>query len=177
MIAWTIEAAHASKIDLTIVSTDDETIATVARSYAASVPFIRPPELATDKAKSSDVVLHALKWFEATVRIPDAVVLLQPTSPLRTATHINAALDEFADSGKDSLISLRRSGRDGKVMVPNGCIYIASRDLAMTGQLTKNPVLWLMDETMPDVDTPEDFAKAEKLMNRRLHPPVIDWDG
>jgi len=159
LIAWTIEAAHASKINVTIVSTDDVGIADVARAYGANVPFIRPPELSTDTAKSADVALHALNWFEDNFRVPDAVVLLQPTSPTRTAGQINVALYEFGEWGKDSLISLKGK----KVLTPNGCIYIASRDLLKAGQLNKNPVLYHMEENIPDIDTEEDWHFAEVL--------------
>lgn len=88
LIAWTIEAALATEcIDRVIVSSDDAAIMAAARSAGADVPFQRPPDLASDESASIDVVLHALDMLAGY----DLVVLLQPTSPLRTAADIDAA--------------------------------------------------------------------------------------
>jgi CMP-N-acetylneuraminic acid synthetase len=87
LIAWSIDAALASTcIDHLIVSTDDADIAEIACRHGAHVPFMRPAALASDTASSIDVVLHALD------EVPgfDVVVLLQPTSPLRLASDIDA---------------------------------------------------------------------------------------
>lgn len=86
LISYTIEAARsASCVDRVILSTDDPEIAKVALDYGCEVPFLRSPELASDTASSIDVVLDALN------RCPgfDYFVLLQPTSPLRTAGDID----------------------------------------------------------------------------------------
>ncbi len=87
LIAYSIEAARAAScVDRVILSTDDAEIAEIAVHYGCEVPFMRSPELATDEAASVDVILDAL------VRCPgyDYFVLLQPTSPLRTAADIDA---------------------------------------------------------------------------------------
>lgn len=94
LIAWTIEAArNVDDFDDVFVSTDCEQIASVARTAGASVPFLRPSDLATDSASLMDALLYT--WGE--LRDPngkpyDYVVVLQPTSPLRTGSHIAAAL-------------------------------------------------------------------------------------
>ena len=89
LIAWTIEAARQSGIlDEIIVTTDDNAIAETARAWGASVPWMRPAELATDTASSMDVVLHALDRLRAVGSTYDFVVLLQPTSPFRTPSTI-----------------------------------------------------------------------------------------
>lgn len=166
LIAWTLEAAKSSFINVTLVSTDDEEIAECARAYGGNVPFIRPPELATDTAPSVDVALHALNWFEDNFRTPDAIVLLQPTSPLRRTAHINAALDCFYDNKDDSLYSYSRkeTGRG----VPNGCIYITRRDVLKSRRIaTSKAREWEMKEPMPDIDTEEDWKEAERLMRQR----------
>lgn len=94
LIAWTIEQAKASEyVDKVIVTTDDEEIASVARTHGAEVPFTRPRELATDTATSLDVILHALDWFTTRGDIFDMLVLLQPTSPLRTSADISNAIE------------------------------------------------------------------------------------
>lgn len=94
LIAYTIKAAHRSMIDRTIVSSDDDEIIAVARSYGAEVPFKRPLELATEDATSLSVVLHALDYVEKEDNFfTGFVVFLQPTSPFRTHLHINTAID------------------------------------------------------------------------------------
>lgn len=89
LIAWTIEAALASSLRAdVVVSTDDEEIAAVARHCGARVPFMRPAALAADNSPGLDAVLHALEQLPAYT----SVLLLQPTSPLRTASDIDACL-------------------------------------------------------------------------------------
>jgi N-acylneuraminate cytidylyltransferase len=95
LIAWTLEAARESKyIDQIIVSTDSLAISQVAMKHGCSAAVSRPPELATDDAPMDGVVLHALDAFPGY----DIAVLLQPTSPLRTATDIDGALELLTDS-------------------------------------------------------------------------------
>jgi CMP-N,N'-diacetyllegionaminic acid synthase len=107
LIAWTIEQALASdSIDTVLLSTDDETIAAVARDHGADVPFLRPAELATDEALTEPVMTHALDWYAADGQAFDTVTLLQPTSPLRLAGTIDAAFRQFREEGADSLIGV-----------------------------------------------------------------------
>jgi CMP-N-acetylneuraminic acid synthetase len=93
LIAWTCLAAREARcLTRTIVSTDDREIAEIAAAHGAAAPFLRPPELASDTARSIDVANHALDWLEQHERWrADVLVLLQPTSPLRTAQHIDKA--------------------------------------------------------------------------------------
>jgi len=92
MIAWTIEAAlKAACIDQVVVSTDDGEIAEVASSYGAEVPFLRPTELASDSATTEAVVSHAVERYEAGEDKFTHVCLLQPTSPLRSSSDIDAS--------------------------------------------------------------------------------------
>lgn len=107
LLAWTISAAQESScVDRTILSSDDAAIIEVAREYGCDAPFQRPAELATDTATSVDVVLDALG------RTPgyDIVVLLQPTSPLRTAGDIDAALELLVRTGAPSCASVCEAG-------------------------------------------------------------------
>src|SRR3989344_8747147 len=109
LIAWTIEAAKNAKlVNRVIVSTDDKEIAEAAKKYGAEVPFMRPGEFATDEAKSIGLLKHALEWLEKNENyVPDAVVQLKPTNPLRTAEHIDAAVKSFSASpGIDSLLTV-----------------------------------------------------------------------
>lgn len=104
LITWTINAAQASSyIDRLILSSDDEAIMAVARDAGCDVPFVRASELSTDEASSIDVVIDALE------RTPgfDIVLLLQPTSPLRTAEDIDACLLAMSRGHAPACVSLR----------------------------------------------------------------------
>jgi N-acylneuraminate cytidylyltransferase len=110
LIAWSILAARAAeRVDQVVVSTDDAAIAETARAYGADVPFVRPADLATDAAPTEPVMAHALDWYEAAGERFDTVVLLQPTSPLRRAGTIDAALTRFEAEGADSLLGVVES--------------------------------------------------------------------
>jgi CMP-N-acetylneuraminic acid synthetase len=107
LIAYTIEAAIDSNLTKVVVSTDDQEIAAVAKSYGAEVPFIRPDHLATDSAKSMPVILHALKFVEQLDEEKyDAVLMLQPTTPFRTTKDINEAIAILESTNADSVISV-----------------------------------------------------------------------
>ena len=105
VIAWSIEAALQSpSVSRVIVSTDDEEIAEVSREWGAEVPFMRPAELAGDDTPHLAVMLHAIRWLESDQgTLPEFILLLQPTSPLRTSEDIEAAVriavEQNADSG------------------------------------------------------------------------------
>lgn len=107
LLAYTAEAALAAKcLDRVILSTDDDAIANVGRECGLEVPFLRPAGLATDKANSLGVIVHALDWLESQGSVVDAIVLLQPTSPMRTAHHIDEAVGLFQAQKPDALVSV-----------------------------------------------------------------------
>lgn len=95
LIAYSIAAAKLSKqIERVVVTTDSEEIAALARTFGAEAPFIRPAELAGDLSPDRDFVIHALKWFSQNEgHIPELVVHLRPTSPLRDPALIDRAID------------------------------------------------------------------------------------
>ena len=102
LLAWTIDAARASEaVTRTVVSTDDDEIAALARELGAEV-LPRPPELAGDDTPMADVIAHALGELGPL----DALVLLQPTSPLRRAEHVDAAVRLLLETGADSVVSV-----------------------------------------------------------------------
>lgn len=106
LIAWTIEAARQSRLlTRVILSTEDEEIAAVGRQWGVEVPFLRPAELAQDDTPTLPVVLHALDWFAAHGESFEAVMVLQPTNPLRTAQDIDGAIERLEKTGADSVIS------------------------------------------------------------------------
>jgi CMP-N-acetylneuraminic acid synthetase len=110
IIAYSIEIANEFIIkhntSIAIVSTDSPKIAEVAKQYGAAVPFLRPENISGDNAKSVDFMLHAVKFFQNIEQIFDAIILLQPTSPLRELTDIIEAVRIFEETGVDSLISV-----------------------------------------------------------------------
>ena len=164
LIAWTIESALEVRDRLyrIVVSTDDEEIASVAHQVGADVPFVRPAALARDETQSLPVVQHATSFIEAEDNLRmDWILLLQPTSPLRRAGDIRAALDLAAKGGCDSVIAVeqaidthpmllktiendrltpyceapqegvRRQDCRPEVYVNNGSIYLTRRDIVM----------------------------------------------
>jgi CMP-N-acetylneuraminic acid synthetase len=107
LIGWTIEAANESKyIDRVIVSTEDKEILNVARSLGADIPFLRPDELARDNITMVDVILHLLNVLEEKGERYDYVILLQPTSPLRTVRHIDEAFKELVEANQNAIVSV-----------------------------------------------------------------------
>lgn len=107
LLEWTcIAAVGSTRLDRVLISTDGPEIAAVARACGVEAPFLRPVELATDGAGSLEVIAHALDWLESHSEPVTALVLLQPTSPLRTAAHIDAAVTLFLDSGADTVVSV-----------------------------------------------------------------------
>jgi CMP-N,N'-diacetyllegionaminic acid synthase len=108
LLAYTIEAALGARlVSRLIVSTEDSEIARVAAELGAAVPFLRPADLASDTAHSLAVVQHAIETMERLdEKTYDAVVMLQPTTPLRTSDDIDAGIQLLIDSGADSVVSV-----------------------------------------------------------------------
>jgi len=103
LIAYTIEAAkNVPGIDQIVVSSDSDEILFIAEQFGAT-PLKRPTELATDESSSNDPISHAIENNPEV----DTILLLQPTSPLRNATHINEALEKFSSSNSECLISVK----------------------------------------------------------------------
>ena len=92
MIAWSISAAQESScFDRIIVSTDDEEIAEVSRSFGAEVPFLRPSHLADDRATTHAVIGHALEWFQQQGQVCEALCCLYATAPFVQPTDLQSA--------------------------------------------------------------------------------------
>ncbi len=112
LVAWSIhEALQVPAIDRLMVSTDCRQIAAIAQDAGADVPFLRPAALADDNAHLQQVLLHVLTELRQQEDVHyDYILLLQPTSPLRTAQHIGQALDYYfsqRQSPTDTLISVK----------------------------------------------------------------------
>jgi CMP-N-acetylneuraminic acid synthetase len=135
LIAYTIEAALQSEaLDRLILSTDDPAIAAAGLASGCEVPFMRPAELARDETLHLPVVVHAARWMlEHEDYRADAVMTLQPTSPLRQAEDIRASIELLERTGADSVLSvsevpahahpmrtLRLDAEDNAVLFVNG---------------------------------------------------------
>jgi CMP-N-acetylneuraminic acid synthetase len=106
LLAYTAAATSASGlITRTILSTDDDEIATVGRSLALDIPFMRPAELAKDETPTLPVLQDAVRRLKKAGESYDAVMALQPTNPLRRAGDIDGAIALLEKTGADSVIS------------------------------------------------------------------------
>ena len=190
LIAYTIEAAKQSTyIDDVIVSTDDSDIKKVSEQYGASVPFIRSDHIASDEAKTISVVVDAIQKLRASGQKHDVVVLLQPTSPLRTVEEIDVAIEVFFQHQMEGVVSvnvtdispfllrtiynhklhriidesstIRRQDMPTYYEV-NGAIYI-NRVEEVTEDLSfnDNPIPYIMNrDHSVDIDTWDDLTEA-----------------
>jgi CMP-N-acetylneuraminic acid synthetase len=108
LLAYTVNAAlESSAFDRVILSTDAPDIAAAARSLGSDVPFMRPAELARDETPHQPVIEHAVRWLDEHEQYrPDAVMILQPTSPFRSPRHIRESIALLDRSGADSVVSV-----------------------------------------------------------------------
>ncbi len=107
LIAHSIAVAkQAHRVKRVILSTDDEEIMAVGREYGAEVPFVRPPELSTADAAHIDVMLHVVSWLEEYGDLPDAVLLLQPTTPLRSPADLDGAIELMESTGCPAVVGV-----------------------------------------------------------------------
>lgn len=104
LIGWTIEAAQISDyVDEIVISTDDKEIANVASQFGIKVPELRPEELSTDTATTQSVLFYTLEKYG---KDADIVILLQPTSPFRSANHIDQAIESLVERSAFSVVSV-----------------------------------------------------------------------
>jgi N-acylneuraminate cytidylyltransferase len=177
LIAWTIEAAKNSKLlDHFIVSTEDNEIAEISRKFGAEV-IDRPRKLATDKAATLSVLQYVLSKIDA-----EAVVLLQPTSPVRNEGLIDHCIRKFIKSRVDNLAtgfickfmeygtySKRRQDLKG-FFYDDGNVYVIKSDLIRKGKLFGEKVarVKISREENVDIDEEFDFWLAEQVFYKRI---------
>ena len=107
LLGYTVDAVRDSRrLTRTILSTDDAAIAEAGRTLGVDVPFMRPPHLGDDSSPMLPVLQHAVDEMALRGFVADAVVLLQPTSPLRRSEHIDAAIELLIATGADSVVSV-----------------------------------------------------------------------
>jgi CMP-N,N'-diacetyllegionaminic acid synthase len=193
LIAYTIEYALTTKGpgDIICVTTNDDDVISIAKSYNIEVPFKRPEALASDNASSNDVILHALDYYEAEGQFFDAVLLLQPTSPFRTQDDYNrlkAIFDEncdmavsvkqakespyftlFEEDVKGYLAKSKQSDYATRQQCPpvyayNGSMYLVKTSGLKTSGLhglKRIKKMVMPDERSIDIDTMQDWIIAE----------------
>jgi N-acylneuraminate cytidylyltransferase len=113
LVGWAVLAARRSRALLgtaatlrILVDTEDEEIAREGRAWGAEVPFLRPPELARDESPTAGSVVHALGRYRESGWAADGVILLQPTSPLRSAEDVVACVSPFLAGRAESVVSV-----------------------------------------------------------------------
>ena len=113
LVAWTILQALAARDELegehelrVVVSTDDQELSAIARQYGAEVPFMRPEHLAEDTTATEPVIEHAIDFYTGEGWAPEAVMLLQATSPVRLPGTLTRAVRQFVENGKDSMVGV-----------------------------------------------------------------------
>jgi len=173
LLAYSCEAALSSqRLSRVILNTDDPEIAEVGRVCGVDVPFMRPDDLAEDDTPILPVIQHALTWLQEQQNfIVDIVVLLQPTSPLRQAEHIDTAVDLLMESGADTVVSV--------VAVPHNFNPVSVMCLDEQGHLTPFEVGPLI---LRRQDKPRVFARngpavlairRETIESGRLYGDVV----
>lgn len=196
LIAWTIEAAkNSSLLDEIIVSTQSQEIAEIAKSYGASVPFMRPSVLAKDSTPGIEPVLHAIQQLPEY----DWILLLQPTSPIRTADDICGIINFVKDKKASSAVSVSEVANhpywtfsfEGLKLKPffcsdnsyqrqllpqayslNGALYFASSDFLMENRtfVTSETLGYVMPKSRSiDIDDVHDWQLAEYFLNSKTN--------
>ncbi len=150
LIAWSIEHALAVKrIDRVIVSTDSYGIAEVARRYGAEVPFIRPAELAGDNSPEWLVWRHALNYLkESTGALPEVMVSVPTTAPLRLPMDIENCLDEYEKGNADMVITVTDAHRSPYFNMvktnPDGSVELVNPPQSSIARRQDAPVVYDM---------------------------------
>jgi len=198
LIAWSIEQAlKCELIDRVIVSTENRQIATIAEQFGAEIPFLRPEVLAQDDSPTEPVLIHSVEKLEKQRYYPKAVMLLQPTSPIRNPGRLKKAIELFRNENADSLVSvceehpffwknlknptalynynqrLRRQDIKPKDrwFRENGSIYITKTKMLIEkkNRLCGKIVMFQMEKHESlDLDTIDDFIIAEAIINKHF---------
>jgi CMP-N-acetylneuraminic acid synthetase len=146
----TIEAAKgAASVSRVVVSTDSEEIAAVAKDAGAEVPVLRPAELATKESKVLDAVLHLLAHLKTEESYePTYILLLQPTSPLRTSDDIEKAVALFIANDADSLVSVCRTENVLMTKDANNVLHFENPEMLATPNRQELPAYYKFDGSM-----------------------------
>ena len=177
LIAWTIEAAQQSLLlDRWVVSTEDPEIARISRFYGAEI-LNRPPQLAIDTTPTIQVLKHVLDQISA-----DTIVILQPTSPIRSSGLIDRCIRQFQDTQADSLATgfmckyqeyaldnnLRRQDRAG-FFYDDGNVYVLRAAIVSAGEQFGEKIERVLLDREQNIEVDDFFELwlAEKVLERR----------
>lgn len=167
LIAHSIACAKdVPSISRVLVSTDSAEIAACAVESGAEVPFLRPPEISQDDTPMIAVLQHVLGWLREKSGEPEALVLLQPTSPLRRPESVAAALKLFEETSADSVVSV--------VEVPHGCTPGSLLTLGADGRIAA--AFPEFAQTLRRQEKPKFFARNGPAI-LILRPSLIDTGG
>ena len=175
LIVWSIDVAKdLPEICDILISTDDATIADIARNAGALVPWLRPAELASDTASSVNVALHALDWYEREKGSVDGLLLLQPTSPFRSRATVLRGIELFRAHQHRPVIGISPARShpmwcfkiEGETMRPfldGGGLHLRSQDL---------PSAYIVNGAFYLV-SPEDLRKLHSFYSSNMVPLLI----
>jgi CMP-N,N'-diacetyllegionaminic acid synthase len=174
LIVWSIDVAKgiAEICDL-LVSTDDSKIAEIAKNSGALVPWLRPTNLATDKASSEAVALHALDWYEKEKGKVDGLLLLQPTSPFRSRETVDRGIALFQERDCWPVVSVSPANSH-----PMSCVKVEG---TVMQKFVKGEGLKLRSQDLPPayvengafyLIAPEDL-RAQRLFFRDDMMPLV----
>lgn len=175
LITWSIDVVkEVREICDILVTTDDPEIADIARNEEALVPWLRPSELATDSASSVDVALHAIDWYEGNKGKVDGLLLLQPTSPFRSRSSIERAIEIFCKSqfrpvigvspAKSHPMQCFKIEADQMSIFIQGGEALRSQDLPPAYEV--NGAIFMI--------APDDLRKERSFYTKNMLPLVID---
>lgn len=183
LIQYTIEAARAVFVDDQIfVSTEDAEIKSIVESIGLTIPILRPDYLATDTSGTYEVLLHAIEFYENSGYHPDTLILLQATSPFRTAEHIKEALTLY-DTTCEMVVSvketnanpyyvLREENENGWLVKSKQGNYIRRQDCPKVYEL--NGAIYIIDIATLKSTPLHNFSKVRKYVMDDLSSHDID---
>lgn len=178
LVAHTIIAAQqAANLDRLWVSTDDPEIAAIAQDYGVSVPWLRPNELAQDGSLLSDALVHLLGRLRAEENYhPDAVLVLQPTSPFRRPETINKAIALFGQYGEESVISVTAARQHPfwcyRIRGESGILEPFVANLETPPPRQKWPDAYVLDGSIYLIST-ENFLKTRSFFSPNDHALIV----
>ena len=176
LINWTIGLADriGSSADV-LVSTDDQEIASVSAAAGAWVPWLRPEHLASDRASSVDVLLHALDYYESVRGRVDGLILLQPTSPFRRLSTVLKGMSKFEERSKPAVVGVSPAATHPALCfrLQNGALAPYHEDSVATRSQDSSPAVEV--NGLLYIISP-DQLRAEKTFFPKNAVPVVTQD-
>lgn len=176
LVVWSIDAMkNVPDICDVMVSTDSVGIAEVSRRAGALVPWLRPPELASDEAKSIDVCIHALDWYESVVTKVDALMLLQPTSPFRSYDTICRGIQFFKSNPSKTVIAVSPAqSHPAWCFKIKDCVmypYLNSQDMPTRSQ--DLDAAYVVNGSLY-ISSPDNLRQNQTFFSRDVAPLVVE---